>query len=173
VVAFTADLAYVTKQEFCGLPVVSFEEVADRYPTDTHDFFVALSYSRLNEVRKQKFLAAQALGYELASYVSSRATVLNDGRIGKNCFILEDNTIQPFVTIGDNVTLWSGNHVGHHSMIRDHCFVASHVVISGGVEIGEPCLPGDSWNLKGQHNEEGMRWAKKDQLSMVSIGCWE
>ena len=36
-----------------------------------------------------------------------------------------------------NVVLWSGNHVGHHSVIRDNCFIASHVVISGFCDIGE------------------------------------
>jgi UDP-3-O-[3-hydroxymyristoyl] glucosamine N-acyltransferase len=56
--------------------------------------------------------------------------------VGDNCFILEDNTIQPFVTIGSNVTLWSGNHIGHDSTIADHVFIASHVVVSGHVEIG-------------------------------------
>jgi sugar O-acyltransferase (sialic acid O-acetyltransferase NeuD family) len=127
---------------FCGRPVVAFEDVAQLYPPDRHDLFVALSYSKLNLVRKEKYLAAKAYGYRLASYVSEKATVLNQGRIGENCFILEDNTIQPFVTIGNNVTLWSGNHIGHHSTIKDHCFVASHVVVSGGVEIGEQCFIG-------------------------------
>ena len=51
--------------------------------------------------------------------------------IGENCFIFEDNTIQPFVKIGDDVVLWSGNHIGHHAEIGDHCFISSHVVISG------------------------------------------
>ena len=55
---------------------------------------------------------------------------------GDNCFILEDNTIQPFVSIGNNVTLWSGNHIGHDSTIDDHCFIASHVVVSGHVRVG-------------------------------------
>jgi acetyltransferase-like isoleucine patch superfamily enzyme len=80
--------------------------------------------------------------------VSPRATVLNDGRIGDNCFILEDNTIQPFVTIGSNVTMWSGNHIGHHSIIKDHSFIASHVVVSGGVEIGEECFIGVNATLR-------------------------
>jgi sugar O-acyltransferase (sialic acid O-acetyltransferase NeuD family) len=110
--------------------------------------FIALSYSKLNEVRKEKYLAAKALGYRLASYISSHATVLNQGRMGDNCFIFEDNTIQPFVTIGNNVTLWSGNHIGHHSTIHDHCFIASHVVISGGVEIGESCFIGVNATLR-------------------------
>ena len=148
VVCFTVDAAYITEPTFCGLPVVAFEDIVEHCSPDDHDLFVALSYSRLNEVRKQKYLAAKALGYRLTSFVSSRATVLNDGRIGENCFIFEDNTIQPFVTIGNNVTLWSGNHIGHHSTIKDHCFIASHVVVSGGVEIGEQCFIGVNVTLR-------------------------
>jgi sugar O-acyltransferase (sialic acid O-acetyltransferase NeuD family) len=148
VVAFTVDAAYLTRTDFCGLPIVAFEEITDRYSPDTHEIFVALSYSKLNEVRKEKYLAAKASGYRLASYISSRCTVLNASKIGENCFILEDNTIQPFVTIGNNVTLWSGNHIGHHSTIHDHCFIASHVVISGGVEIDESCFIGVNATLR-------------------------
>lgn len=148
VIAFTVDAAYITEKEFCGLPVVPFDEVLGRYSPELHDLFVALSYSKLNQVRKEKYLAAKALGYRIASYISTRASVLNNGRLGENCFIFEDNTIQPFVTIGNNVTLWSGNHIGHHSTIKDHCFIASHVVVSGGVEIGEQCFIGVNATLR-------------------------
>lgn len=148
VAAFTVDASHLQANEFCGLPVVAFEEVAHRYPPDRYDFFVALSYSKLNAIRKDKFLAAKEKGYQLVSYISSRATVLNNGLIGDNCFILEDNTIQPFVRIGHNVSLWSGNHIGHHSVIRDHTFMASHVVVSGGVDIGEQCFVGVNVTLR-------------------------
>mgnify|MGYP006306944957 CR=1 FL=1 len=110
--------------------------------------FVAVSYTKLNAVRKEKYLTAKALGYQLASYISPHATVLNDGKIGENAFIFEDNTIQPFVTIGNNVTIWSGNHIGHHSTIHDHCFIASHVVISGWCDIGESCFIGVNATLR-------------------------
>lgn len=142
VVAFTVDAEYVTSAEYCGLPLVPFSDVAVHYPPDQYDFFVALGYSKVNEVRKEKYLAAKSLGYQFASYISSRATVLNDHQFGENCFILEDNTVQPFVVIGNNVTLWSGNHIGHHSKIHDHCFIASHVVVSGCVVVGESCFVG-------------------------------
>ncbi len=148
VVAFTVDAAYLTDAGFCGLPVAAFDGVAALYPPDTHEMFIAVSYAKLNQLRRDKFLSAQTLGYRMASYVSSRSTVLNEGRIGENCFILEDNTIQPFVTIGNNVTLWSGNHIGHHSTIHDHCFIASQVVVSGGVEIGESCFIGVNATLR-------------------------
>jgi sugar O-acyltransferase (sialic acid O-acetyltransferase NeuD family) len=148
VAAFTVDRAFLTAPAFHGLPVAAFEDIERRYAPDTHDFFVALSYTNLNQLRREKYLAAKAKGFHLASYVSSHATALNEGRIGENCFILEDNTIQPFVKIGNNVTLWSGNHIGHHSVIHDHCFIASHVVVSGGVEIEESCFIGVNATLR-------------------------
>lgn len=148
VVAFTVDSEYASESEFCGLPLVSFETVTQRFPPESHAMFVALAYAKMNGVRKDKYLAAKAQGYELASYVSSYATVLNDGKIGDNVFLLEDNTIQPFVTIGDNVTLWSGNHIGHHSTIRDHSFLASQIVVSGGVVIEEQCFIGVNATLR-------------------------
>jgi sugar O-acyltransferase (sialic acid O-acetyltransferase NeuD family) len=147
VAAFTVDPEFVTA-EFCGLPVVPFNEIAVRYPPEHHDMFIALSYAKLNQVRREKYLAVKTMGYRLASYVSSRATVLTHYPVGDNCFILEDNTVQPFATIGNNVTLWSGNHIGHHSTIGDHCFIASHVVVSGGVIIGESCFIGVNATLR-------------------------
>jgi carbonic anhydrase/acetyltransferase-like protein (isoleucine patch superfamily) len=50
--------------------------------------------------------------------------------------------IQPFASVGDNVVLWSGNHIGHHSKIGSHCFISSHVVVSGFCDIGESCFFG-------------------------------
>lgn len=142
VVAFCVDADFIEHDTFCGLPVVAFEDIVDKYSPEEHELFIALSYSKLNGVRKEKYLAGKMLGYRFASFVSSYATVFHKGQIGENCFILEDNTIQPFVVIGNNVTLWSGNHIGHHSIIKDHTFLSSHVVVSGGVEIGEQCFLG-------------------------------
>lgn len=142
VVGFTADRAHIGVSSFCGLPVVPFDEAKATFPPEDTELFVAVSYAKLNDVRKSKCEAATMLGYRLASYVSSRAYVASGFHPGANCFILEDNTIQPFAKIGDNVTLWSGNHIGHHATIGDHSFIASHVVVSGGVVIGESCFVG-------------------------------
>jgi sugar O-acyltransferase (sialic acid O-acetyltransferase NeuD family) len=148
VAGFAVDRAFLTQNEFCGLPVVPFDEITQHFLPQGHDLFVALSYSKLNQVRREKYEAGKAMGYRLANYVSSRATVLPGVEIGENCFILEDNTLQPFVKIGNNVTLWSGNHIGHHSKIHDHCFIASHVVVSGGVTVEESCFIGVNATLR-------------------------
>jgi sugar O-acyltransferase (sialic acid O-acetyltransferase NeuD family) len=141
VAAFTVDAAYLKERTFCGVPVVAFEEVAREFPPDRFGMFVAVSYSQVNEVRAKKYEEAKQKGYRLISYVSSRATYYGT-ELGDNCFIFEDNTIQPFTKIGNNVTLWSGNHIGHHSTIGDHCFISSHVVISGGVVVEPYCFIG-------------------------------
>jgi sugar O-acyltransferase (sialic acid O-acetyltransferase NeuD family) len=147
--AFAVDAAYLPGQSrFCGLDVVPFEGIEKVFPPDQYALFIALGYSHLNEARKAKYFAAKSLGYELVSYVSSKATILNDFAIGDNCFILEDNTVQPFVSIGNNVTLWSGNHIGHHSRIDDHCFLASHIVVSGRVHVGSSCFIGVNATLR-------------------------
>lgn len=148
VTAFTVNSSNKKTDKFCGMPVIEFEKISIEYPPEKYDFFVALGYSNLNALRKQKYLEVKALGYKLVSYISSRASLLNQDQIGENCFIFEDNTIQPFVKIGNNVTLWSGNHIGHHSVINDHVFISSHVVISGGVEIGEQCFIGVNATLR-------------------------
>jgi sugar O-acyltransferase (sialic acid O-acetyltransferase NeuD family) len=137
VAGFTVDQAYLKNTEFRGRPVVPFERVRESFPPQKYGLFVALSYSGINELRAAKVTAARAAGYQIVSYVSSRATILPELQIKENCFILEDNTVQPFAKIGSNVTLWSGNHIGHHSVIEDDVFIASHVVVSGGVRIGQ------------------------------------
>jgi sugar O-acyltransferase (sialic acid O-acetyltransferase NeuD family) len=142
VAAFTVDKKYRKEANFLGLPLVSFEEVVKHYPPDSYKFFVALSYAKMNKVRAEKYNRAKALGYELVSYVSSKCSFLTGNPVGENCFILEDNTIQPFVKIHNNVTLWSGNHIGHDSIIEDHCFISSHVVVSGHVHIHKYCFLG-------------------------------
>ena len=147
-VAFTVDREFRKDDDFLGLPLLDFDEVVERYSPETHKMFIALSYTKMNKIRAEKYCKAKALGYELVSYISSKCSFLTEYPIGENCFILEDNTVQPFVKIGNNVTLWSGNHIGHHSTIHDHCFIASHVVISGGVEIGESCFIGVNATLR-------------------------
>lgn len=148
VIAFTVDQKYREGETFLDLPLVSFEEVSNSYPPDEFKMFVALSYARMNKLREEKYHAAKERGYELVSYVSSRCSFLTDHPVGDNCFILEDNTVQPFVRIGNDVTLWSGNHIGHDATIEDHCFLASHIVVSGFVRIANNCFIGVNATLR-------------------------
>lgn len=136
VVGFCAHAAFREVDELMGLPVVDFEEIERHFEPAAHSFFAASVYTRLNRLRTAVKDQAKAKGFALASYISPRAFVWRNVELGEHVFVFEDNTLQPFVRVADNVVLWSGNHVGHHSVVEENCFVSSHVVISGGCRIG-------------------------------------
>ena len=142
VVAFTVNQEYIEATELSGHPVVAFEGLEELYPPSDFAMLVAIGFSGVNRTRAGICLQCKDRGYELISYVCSKATTWSDLDVGENTFVFEDNVIQPFVKIGNNVVLWSGNHIGHHVVIGDHCFIASHVVISGGTVIGDSCFLG-------------------------------
>jgi sugar O-acyltransferase (sialic acid O-acetyltransferase NeuD family) len=148
VVGFTVDECFLTTTEFRGRPVVPFEHVTETFPPERCSIFVALSYAKINRLRAEKVASARAKSYQLVSYLSSKATTFKNFELKENCFILENNVIQPFAQVGANVTLWSGNHIGHHSVIEDDAFIASHVVVSGGVRIGRASFVGVNVTLR-------------------------
>ncbi len=150
VVAFTVDSKYRDHETYMDKPLVDFEAILDHYPPADFDMFIATSYAQMNKLRAKKFDEALEKGYDLATYISPNCNYLSKYDCGRNCFIFEDNTIQPYVKIGDNVTLWSGNHIGHHSTIESHNFISSHVVISGRCTIKSYCFLGVNSTLAHQ-----------------------
>jgi sugar O-acyltransferase (sialic acid O-acetyltransferase NeuD family) len=141
IVAFTVDGDYLTADTFQGLPMVPYENLESYYPPDRYQLFIAISYIKVNQLRKSKYLDAKARGYKFISYVSSKA-LYHDTPIGENTFIAEGNLIQPFVLIGNNCILLGPNYVGHHTTIADHCFLTADVSIGGSSTIGEASFIG-------------------------------
>jgi len=158
VVAFSVEKDYLKRDEFKGLPVVAFENIESYFDPEIYYVYVATVYNQLNRLRTRLVGDAKNKGYKLASYVSSRAFVWRNVKVGEHCFIFEDNTVQPFVEIGNNVVLWSGNHIGHHSTIQDNCFLASHVVVSGFCEIGQNSFIGVNATLANNVNVGKDNW---------------
>lgn len=136
VVAFSVEQSFLRKSEMFGLPIVPFETIHEYFQPGEVEFYVAVVYTKLNRLRERLYTEAKGKGYAAATYVSSRAFVWPNATVGEHSFIFEDNTIQPFASIGKNVVLWSGNHVGHHTRVEDHCFISSHVVLSGFCTVG-------------------------------------
>jgi sugar O-acyltransferase (sialic acid O-acetyltransferase NeuD family) len=150
VIAFTVDGARQSRGQLLGKPVVAFEDLLNSYPPMDHRLLVAIGFKGLNQARAEVFQRCRTLGYACISYVCSRAVQWGHVEIGENCFIFENNVLQPFVRIGDNCVLWSGNHIGHHAQIGHHCFITSHVVVSGGTVVGDYCFLGVNATL-GDH----------------------
>jgi sugar O-acyltransferase (sialic acid O-acetyltransferase NeuD family) len=142
VVAHALSSALLDAREFLGLPLLAFEELPSAYPPDDHQLLIGIAYSRLNRNRREMFEAARAMGYEMVTYVCSKAVTWPDLDAGEGSFIFEANVIQPYVHIGRDTVLWSGNHIGHDSTIGNHIFIASHVVVSGNCRIGDNTFVG-------------------------------
>jgi sugar O-acyltransferase (sialic acid O-acetyltransferase NeuD family) len=140
--AFTVDKKFLTKSLHEGLPVVPFEDLLNIYPPNIVKLLIPLGYSSINGLRMARFQQATKLGYELISYISSRASVWPDRRIGRNCIIYEHAIIQPFTTIGDNVVIRSGAHISHHCAVGKHSFVSAEATFGGNVTVGERCFIG-------------------------------
>lgn len=121
-----------------GWPITRTNEIAGIVEREGDAYFhAAITYAGINRLRKDKIAQLSNLGMTPASYVSPHAYVDDTVALGEHNFIFEDNTVQPFVTLGSGIILWSGNHIGHHSMVEDDVFISSHVVVSGHCRIGE------------------------------------
>jgi acetyltransferase-like isoleucine patch superfamily enzyme len=142
IVGYTVDADYLPEGgSFNGKPIVAWEEIEMHFPCDQVRLMGPLTYQRLNQVRRDRYLEGKARGYRFASFIHPASHILTD-QIGEHVIILEQNVIQPFASIGDNIIIWSGNHIGHHVSIGNHCFLASMVGIAGNTQIGEQCYLG-------------------------------
>ncbi len=172
VAAFTVHEQYINQKEFHGLPVVPFERLTALYPPTDFALFAPMTAKNMNREREKIFLEGKRLGYQFVSYISSKASVFNNV-IGENCFILEDNTIQPFTKLGSNIVLWSGNHIGHHGEIKDHVFFTSHVVMSGHCVIEPYCFFGVNATIRDySHLKQGTLLAMGASLVLQETEEW-
>jgi sugar O-acyltransferase (sialic acid O-acetyltransferase NeuD family) len=138
IVAFTVEDEYcIGLDYFKDLPLIPFSRLRDCHDPSIYEVFVAISYTKLNRIREKYFDLIKHMGYKCASYISSRAFVWHNACVGENSMIFENNVIQHKVSIGNGVILWSGNHIGHQTIIEDFAYLSSHVVISGFCKIGK------------------------------------
>lgn len=154
VAGFAVDAGYLTASEFLGAPLVAAETLEAHFPPDRCELFVAIGYSGLNAARAERCAAARRRGYQLASHVSSRASVWPDLKIGGNCLIMEGNVIQPFVRVGEGVIMFCSSVISHHAQIGDHCFVGAGATICGGATIGARSFIGANSTIR-EHRKVG------------------
>jgi sugar O-acyltransferase (sialic acid O-acetyltransferase NeuD family) len=147
VAAFTVDRDYIKEDTFLGLPVVPFEDIESIYPPDEFKMSIFISYRKMNSLRAEKYGLAKEKGYQLIGYISSRANTWPGLVVGENSFIFENSVIGPFSKIGNNVVI-AGSFIGHHCVIKDHCFVSPNAVVLGSTTIEPYCLIGANSTIR-------------------------
>jgi sugar O-acyltransferase (sialic acid O-acetyltransferase NeuD family) len=146
IAAFAVDGVHLREPSLFGLPVLALEELPRAFPPSHNAMFIALGPNKVNQARAEKFEQARALGYELISYISTRASVWPDLAYGPNTFIMETSCVMPFVRLGQNVSLW-GARVAHHCTIGDHCLLTA-ATLAGGVTVGDHTFIGVNASIK-------------------------
>jgi len=147
VAAYTVHEKYLSEKKLFDRDIVAFERLEHTYPADRYAMIVAIGYAYANKARANIYRECKKKGYTLISYVSSRSVHWGMFDIGDNCLIYENNVINPFVTIGNNVVICPGCIIGHHSVIEDHSFIGSHAAINGNSRIGAYSIIGSNATL--------------------------
>ncbi|MGE4011996.1 MAG: acetyltransferase [Alphaproteobacteria bacterium] len=136
VIAFTVERQYISAETLFGLPVFPFEDIVSHCPPEGCAMLVAVGQVDRNRVRARISAAARGLGYEIASYIDPLVRRHASTRIGQGCLIFDGVSLQPHVTIGDNVVIRPLAYIGHHARIEDYCFIAPHATLLGFCRIG-------------------------------------
>lgn len=152
VAAFTVNQKYITEEKLLGIPVVPYDTIDETFPPDKYFMVIAIGYKDLNKLRQSVYNSAKSKGYDLPSFIHPTNTIALNSVIGESCLVFENNTIQPFVKIGDNVIVWSCNTIGHHSVVEDHCFISSNTLFGGYATIGKRSLLGGCCNISSGHS---------------------
>lgn len=159
VVAFTVQEKYFSESELNGLPVVSYEDLAQTYPPDKFKMFIAVGPQYVNRAREDLFQDAKRKGYGYVNCICPSPSISEDIVVGENVYIDFFSVISNFVKIGDNATLIASK-IGHHSKIGDNCFIsasllAGNVSLEKNVFIGLGSAIGPNITL-GKHTVVGM-----------------
>lgn len=133
-----------------GIPIVPLDEVPRRFPFNTCDVFVAVTYAHMNDERKRICGIVEAMGYQLASYVSSRAYVGAGAKIEPGAMVMEMSSVQRGARVGRGAVMWSGCTVAHKSSVGDFCWLAPAATVAGMSSVGTcsflgaGCVVGDN-----------------------------
>lgn len=142
VIGFAVENEFYEINKYIGLPVYTIEEFTNKFSKYKVDVFVAVSFIQNNEVRQRLVSYFINLGYNCASYISSKAVIHPSVKIGYNVFIFEGAVIQIGAIVNNNTIIWNGVQICHKSIVGDNCWLAPGCVIAGLVEIGNNCFIG-------------------------------
>ena len=142
VIGFAVNKAYIKDDvSFCGLPVLSLEQLVEDASTKDYSLFIAMLWNHLNADRKKVYEYCSSKGFKLANIISPFA-IVRGKLIGDNCWIHDYAVIQNDTIIGANVAIMQGSLVGANCKIEPHCFLGAHSIVAGGCTVGEQSFIG-------------------------------
>lgn len=141
VVAFTVDRQYMGSDTFCNLPMYPFESIEDYIDMSESEVALALGYSQMNNVRKQKYEECKKRGYSIATFCSEKAFIYTE-LIGEGSIIMPSAYIGPSVKMGVCNVVKVKNSLPHHNTVGNFNWFSGGCTFGGGTKIGNNCFFG-------------------------------
>lgn len=151
VIGFVVDSDKKEIDEFCGLPVLDWENCLSQHPPTKTSMYIAIGYRKMRE-RQRLFERSKQAGYFLQNIISNSAFVAETVLMGENNFIMPGVVLEPEVRLGTNNVIWSNTTLCHDAVIGHHNFFASNVTVGGEVTVGDRCFFGFSATVSHQRN---------------------
>lgn len=148
VIAFAVDSEYVGDGEFCGKPVISLEEIVDKYSSEEVKLIMGIGYKKMGNIKKNIFTRCKKMGYSFENYIHPSAIVSRDAILGEGNNILDGVIIESGVEMGDGNILFAGSIMGHDSKVGSFNTFSIKSIVAGCVEIGNNCMCGINSTIK-------------------------
>lgn len=133
--AFTVDREYVDREEFCGKPVIPFDELTERYSVSDYEILIAIGNSKMNQIREAVFKKCKDAKYTIATYIHSSCSIHSQD-MGEGNILLENCLVYPYSQIGKGNLLWDHVLISHDCVVGDFNTFSSYADLCGYVKIG-------------------------------------
>lgn len=148
VVSYAADRDVMDKSEIDGIPVISMEDLKERYPVTEIALVMGVGYSHMSTIRKDIFYRCKDMGYDFVNYVHPNAYIAPNVQMGEGNNFFEFTDIQMDAKIGNANLFLAGSFLGHDCQVKDFNTFGVKSAISGFVTIGSNCFFGTSSTVK-------------------------
>ena len=144
---FVVDDAWCREETFCGLPLIPFSRMQERFPADGYGVYVAIGYGKMNAVRRDAFLRLRGLGYAAPNYL--HASVLDASHaMGEGNLIFPGVILDAGSEIGDGNVFYPAALIAHDSRIGSFNFFAPRAALAGDITVGNRCFFGLNCSVK-------------------------
>lgn len=109
------------------------EDMKHLYP-QYKNIFIAIGN---NAYRKELYLKAKQIGFNVVTLISNKATVSRYASINDGCVIFPNAVVEANATVGKNCIICANVTINHDAVIHDDCLINSGSIIRPMVELKE------------------------------------
>lgn len=136
------DLGLTEGMEMFGYRVLGGDEVLEAWRGRAVQVLITVGQLKNAATRRRLREKTLALGFELATVVSPKASVSARATLGPGTVVLPGAVVNAGARIGSNVILNSQSLVEHDAVIGDDTHIATGAVVNGDCRVGDRCLIG-------------------------------